>query len=94
MLPQFLRNHLIDMLEQASVEEDPVERRRMLTFVVAGAGFAGVEIGGQGNDLIRSALRFYPTIDPAEIRFVLLSNSSRILPALSAASSATPAGSH
>lgn len=78
-----LRNHLIDMLEQASMEPDPAERRRMLTFVVAGAGFAGVEIGGQSNEFIRSILRFYPSIQPSEIRFVLLSNSPRILPALS-----------
>ena len=78
-----LRNHLIDMLERASVEQDPEERRSMLTFVVAGAGFAGIEVGVQSYDMIEGSLGFYPSIDRSEIRFVMLSSSPRILPALS-----------
>ncbi|MDQ3458762.1 MAG: FAD-dependent oxidoreductase [Deinococcota bacterium] len=78
-----IHNHLLDMLERASVEQDPEERRRTLTFVVAGAGFAGVEIASQANNLIRSALRFYPTIEEAEVRLVVVSHSARILPAIS-----------
>ncbi|HWE62043.1 MAG TPA: FAD-dependent oxidoreductase [Chloroflexota bacterium] len=78
-----LRNHVIDMLDRAAVEQDTAERRRMLTFTVAGAGFAGVEIGTLANQMIRGALRFYPTIKESEIRFIVLSRSERILPALS-----------
>ena len=77
-----LRNHVLDMLERATVEEDPEERQRMLTFVVAGAGLAGAEIGGQVHHLIRQSLRFYPTIQPSEIRFVVVSHSARIMPAI------------
>lgn len=77
-----LRNHILDMLDRASVERDPVERRRLLTFVVAGGGFAGVEIGAQANELVRGALRFFPDIAPEEVRFVLLGSAPRLLPAL------------
>ena len=60
---------LLEMLERASVEEDAEERQRLLTFVVAGAGYAGVEIGAEANSLLRYALRFYPTIRPEELEF-------------------------
>lgn len=77
----YLRNHLIDMLERASVETDPEERRRLLTFFVAGAGFAGIEIASEANEFIRSALRFYPSIDRAEVRVLEVDIVTRILPA-------------
>ena len=77
----YLRNHLIDMLETAAVEADPEERRRLLTFVVAGAGFAGIEIASEANEFIRSSLRFYPSIDAAEVRVIEVDVLTRILPA-------------
>jgi NADH:ubiquinone reductase (H+-translocating) len=77
-----LRNHVIDMLEAAAVEQDAEERRRMLTFVVVGAGFAGVEICSQTNQLVRDSLRFYPSIQESEVRFIILNDGLRILPAL------------
>ena len=48
-----LHDHLLEMLERASVEEDAAERQSLLTFVVAGAGYAGVEIGAEANSLLR-----------------------------------------
>ncbi|MBK7974709.1 MAG: FAD-dependent oxidoreductase [Deltaproteobacteria bacterium] len=51
-----IRNHAIDMLEAASREPDPARRREMLTFVVAGGGFAGVELAGALNDFCRGVL--------------------------------------
>ena len=77
-----LRNHLIEMLELASVERDPTERRRLLTFVVAGAGFAGVETACETAGLARDALRVYPAISRREVRVVLLDGGRRILPAM------------
>lgn len=77
-----LRNHVLDMLELADIEQDAEERQRMLTFVVTGAGFAGVEICSEINGLIRDSLRYYPAIPRDEVRVVLLASSSRILPAL------------
>jgi NADH dehydrogenase len=80
----FLHDHLLEMLERAAVEEDAQERRRLLTFVVAGAGFAGIEIGAEANNLLRQALKFYPSIRPEELDVSILSNVDRILPAMSA----------
>ena len=77
-----IRNHLISMLEHASVETDPLERQRMLTIVVAGAGFAGTEIASQANEFLRGALRFYPSIRPEEIRMILVGRGARVMPAL------------
>ncbi len=77
-----LHDHLLEMLERASVEEDAVERQRLLTFVVAGAGFAGIEIGSEANNLLRFALRLYPSIRPDELRVSIISNTDRILPGM------------
>ncbi len=77
----YLRNHLIDMLETAAVETDADERKRLLTFVVAGAGFAGIEIASEANEFVRSSLRFYPSIDRSEIRMIEVDILTRILPA-------------
>jgi NADH dehydrogenase len=67
-----LRAGVIAMLEAASVEPDPVRRKRMLTFVVAGGGFAGVETVGAINDLARESLPHYGRVDPREVRVVLI----------------------
>lgn len=74
-----LHDHLLEMLERAAVEKDPEERQRLLTFVVAGAGYAGVEICAEGNNLLRSALRLYPAIRPEELRVTIISSTPRIL---------------
>lgn len=79
----YLRNHVINMLEEADVEADPQLRRELLTFVVAGGGFSGVETVAEINDFVREAARFYHRIDPREIRVVLLHAGDRILPELS-----------
>lgn len=76
-----LRNHVIHALEEAAVEDDDPElRRRLLTFVVAGGGFSGVEVVAELNDFVRGVARTYRGIDPAEIKVVLLHSGDRILP--------------
>jgi NADH dehydrogenase len=76
-----LRNHVIHALEEAAVERHDAElRRQLLTFVVAGGGFSGVEVVAELNDFVRGVARNYPQIDPAEIRVVLLHGRERILP--------------
>jgi NADH:ubiquinone reductase (H+-translocating) len=78
-----LRNHVIGLLERADVEPDPAERRRQLTFVVTGGGFAGTEMAAELRDLVHSVRRFYRRIPLAELRFVLVHSGARILPELS-----------
>lgn len=78
-----VRNHLLAMLELAEIEPDPAERRRLLTFVVVGGGYGGVEIAAELHDFIRVvARREYPRIDPAEARVVIVHSGERILPEL------------
>jgi NADH dehydrogenase len=77
-----LRARVIALLEMASIEADPVRRKRMLTFVVVGGGFAGVETVGAINDLARESLPHYGRIDPQEVRVVLIHSGQVILPEL------------
>jgi NADH dehydrogenase FAD-containing subunit len=77
-----LREHVLGLLERADVETDPVERRRQLTFVVAGGGFAGTELVAELCDMVHDVRRYYPRLDPAELRFVLVHGQDRILPEL------------
>ena len=77
-----LREHVLAQLEQADLTIDPEERRRLLTFVVAGGGFAGVEGIAGITGLVRSVLGYYPRIRPEEPRFLLIHSRDRILPDL------------
>jgi len=82
----FLSNDLIGRLEEASLREDIVERQQLLTVVVIGGGFSGVEIAGALNDLLDGARRYYPQLREVEPRIVLLQMGDRILPEFDAAS--------
>jgi NADH dehydrogenase len=74
-----LRNHIIRLLEEADICDDPQERQALLTFVAAGGGYAGVEGLGHIIDLIHKALRYYPSIKPSDLRFILASHGPRLL---------------
>lgn len=79
-----LRNHVIDMLEQASIEQDGDLRKSLMTFVVVGGGFAGVETAGELNMLVRDAVRdFYHGIDIRDIRVILVDATDKVLPEVS-----------
>jgi NADH:ubiquinone reductase (H+-translocating) len=76
-----LRNRVIRALDEASIErDDEVLRKQLLTFVVAGGGFSGVEVAAELNDFVREVARSYPSLDAREIRIVLLHSGARILP--------------
>jgi len=77
-----LRNHLIKNLEEADFECCGTQRGRLLTVVVAGGGFAGVETIAAINDFIREAIGFYPRLSEAELRIVLIEATDAILPEL------------
>jgi NADH:ubiquinone reductase (H+-translocating) len=77
-----IRNHVIEMFERADREPDPLLRAPLLTFVIAGGGFAGVELAGALNDFAHGILADYPNLDPQEIHVVLVHAQDRILPEL------------
>ncbi len=83
-----LHAHVIDKFEHADMEPDPAARRGLLTFVVAGGGFAGVETAAELNDFVRGAGRAYRTLRREEIRVILIHVGPRILPEVSEALSA------
>ena len=76
-----LRNHLIAHLEEADSECCMV-KNPLLTFVVAGGGFAGVETIAGINDFVRDALRSYPNLREDMVRVVLVHPGKYILPEL------------
>lgn len=80
-----LRNHLINMLEQADLEHENHDlRKNLLTFVVVGGGFAGVETVGELNDFVRDSIRnFYHNIESSDARVILVNSGERLLPEVS-----------
>jgi NADH dehydrogenase len=78
-----IRNHVIEMFERADLLSDSSLRSPLLTFVIAGGGFAGVELAGALNDFAHGILPDYPNIQPNELRVVLVHSRDRILPELS-----------
>src|SRR5215472_18558991 len=77
-----LRNQLIDLLEEADFECAVRSRNELLTVVVAGGGFSGVETVAAVNDFLRSALSSYPHLTENVIRVVLVHPGEVVLPEL------------
>ena len=77
-----LRNRLIEHLEEADTECAANDREPLLTFVVAGGGFAGVETVGSINDFLKDALPYYPALKADMLRVALVHPGDYILPEL------------
>ncbi|MDH3677621.1 MAG: NAD(P)/FAD-dependent oxidoreductase [Nitrosopumilus sp.] len=76
-----IRNHIISMLEDADQETDQIKQQKLMTFVVVGGGFSGVETAGELNDFIReSSTKFYRNIPQDNIKIILISAGEKILP--------------
>jgi NADH dehydrogenase len=76
-----LRNHVLLRLEAAAAAPTEAHRRRELTFVFVGAGYAGVEALAELSDLARDALRFYPEeVQATPQHWVLVDAAPKILP--------------
>ena len=75
-----LRNRIIDMLEQAENETNPILRKSFLNFVVAGGGFAGIETAGELMDLILDARKHYHSIHKDDLKVVVIEALPMILP--------------
>jgi NADH:ubiquinone reductase (H+-translocating) len=77
-----LRNRLIEHLEEAGTDCAEKDRAALLTFVVAGGGFAGVETTGSINDLLKDALPYYPNLKTEMLRVLLVHPGDFVLPEL------------
>ena len=75
-----LRSHVLQQLELAEVCDDPAQRRWHLSFLIVGAGYSGVEVAGEINDLLRASLRFFANIHPEDISVTLIHSRDQILP--------------
>jgi NADH:ubiquinone reductase (H+-translocating) len=75
-----LRNRMVALLEEAAQDTDESRRRRLVTFVVAAGGFAGVETVGAINDFFREMLRYYPELDESMLRVVPVHPGKVVLP--------------
>jgi len=74
-----LRNRIIDMMEQAENETDPILRKSLLRFIMVGGGFAGVETAGEINDFVADISKYYPNIQTEDIKITLVEAGSEIL---------------
>jgi NADH:ubiquinone reductase (H+-translocating) len=77
-----LRNRVIHTLEEADIEPDPQVRRALLTFVVAGGGFSGVEVVAELNDFVRAVARNFRHLNAGDIRVILVHAGEVIFPEL------------
>lgn len=75
-----VRNWVLERIEVASIATDEDERRRALTFVVVGGGFAGVETISELEDMAREAVNRNERLRVSDIRFVMVEAAPRIMP--------------
>jgi NADH:ubiquinone reductase (H+-translocating) len=76
----YLRNHVLSRLDAAATTIDPTLRRRLLTFLVVGGGYAGIEALAELQDMARYATRYYENIAADDLRWVLVEAAGRIMP--------------
>jgi NADH dehydrogenase len=75
-----IRNHVIHVLEEADCEDDPDLRRKLLTIVVGGGGFSGVEVVAELNNFVHEVKKNYMRLRDEQMRCVLVHSRARILP--------------
>jgi NADH:ubiquinone reductase (H+-translocating) len=79
----YLRNFVLSRLDFASSITDERLRRRALSFVFVGGGYAGVECIAELEDMARYATRYYSNISPSDLRWVMVEAADRIMPEVS-----------
>jgi NADH dehydrogenase len=75
-----LRQHVVHQMERAEATTDPERRRRFLHFIIVGAGFSGVEVAGELNELVRSSTRFYRNFREEDVVVTMVHSQDQILP--------------
>jgi NADH:ubiquinone reductase (H+-translocating) len=76
----YLRNHVVESLEEANATEDPARRDELLTYVFVGGGYAGLEALAELQDFAADAMESYPRARLHGMRWVLVEASDRVLP--------------
>jgi NADH:ubiquinone reductase (H+-translocating) len=79
----YLRNHVLSRLDFAASTSDPERRRKALTFVFIGGGYAGIEAFAELEDMARYATRYYDEVSAADMRWLMVEASGRVLPEVS-----------
>lgn len=78
-----IRNHIFTNFDKAANLPAGPERDRLLTFVVVGGGFAGIEVFAEMRNLASYLIRYYPNITFADVHFHLIEAMGRIMPEVS-----------
>src|SRR5918996_170929 len=76
----WLRNHLVETLEEANATEDPAKREQLLTYVFVGGGYAGLEALAELQDFAADAMHSYPRARLHGMRWILVEATQRVLP--------------
>ena len=79
----YIRNQVIERLEQATIHADLERRKKLTSFIVLGGGFSGVETAGELEDFISSAEKYYKNVDRENCRIIIVHGTDRLLPELS-----------
>ena len=79
----FIRNRIVERLEEATIHPDPEHRKKITSFVVIGGGFSGVEVAGEMEAFLNSAERYYKNVKREDCKIILLHGTDRLLPELS-----------
>lgn len=75
-----IRNHIIGVFEQASIQREPDRQKQLLTFIVSGGGYIGIQLVTQLRDLVqRNLVGFYKAINPDNIRIMLVEVEPKIV---------------
>lgn len=76
-----IRSRIYAAFEKSETTTDPVQRQRLMTFIIAGAGPTGVELAGAIAEIANITLKHdFRSIDTSEARIILLEGGKRILP--------------
>ena len=78
-----LRVQVMEQFEKAEVCDDPEHRRFLLSFIIVGGGYSGVEAAGEINQLARGSVRYFHNIRPEDIKVSLIHSRNQILPEIS-----------
>jgi NADH dehydrogenase len=76
----WLRNHVVETLEEANATEDPARRSELLTYVFVGGGYAGLEALAELQDFAADAIESYPRARLHGMRWILVEATGRVLP--------------